>query len=1195
MELQKYLSQKYQGRDSFLDNIVFPIFGEENFEDKYDVDVLEDEELVGMAERTGIKSVILYGTVSIGHTTIDVFDVTVENRIQMRRNRVGIQQLILRVMNTYSSAFIIFHYENSNAWDWRFSYCQKDDKVITEAKRYTFILGPGQSCRTAADNFQKLIDLNGNVSRQDVVNAFNVEALSDEFFDKYKEFYKEFVAYMVDPENGMRQDFIDTDFDHTALSEAEIKEREEKPIRDYVKRLLGRLVFLQFLQKKGWMGVPKDKEWGEGDLDFLQHLYKRASTEQKNDFLDAVLEPLFTDALDKDRGDCDDLFDTHIDGFRETKIPYLNGGLFTRDALDEPRSVFPADKFERLLKFFSEYNFTIDENDPDDAEVGIDPEMLGRIFENLLEDNKERGAYYTPKPVVQYMCREALIEYLQSGYKDNNNAKNAIRDFVTNYNTKDIDALGLTCDINQKLKDVKICDPAIGSGAFPMGLLRELYQCRTAIDGSDSATSAKIKKSIIQQNIHGVDYEKGAVDIARLRFWLTLILDEQSPHALPNLDFKIMQGDSLNEEYEGVDLTKLVSKGVTAQIFEPARDLFGNIVDRQMKMTFAKSDGFEEFQGNIAKMYDITERKTKLQVLESVEKYVLDSIAYNIDLKRNVHTRLIEDLEDTPNLTAKQKKALAIAKAEKERLSEVLDKVSEMHVPNNNFFLWHTYFKDVLDNGGFDIVIGNPPYVEAKKLKGIASRLKNYEVYSGTADFSIYFLEQGLNLCKEGGCLYFITTNKFFNTGYGKKVRSMILGKNVSRIVNFEQVEVFEGILVSSVILGISNSAAMADNPIPFKQYYKLNNKEFKAQFSGIINNYDAYPQNALDENEWSFSDAEQLLLKQKIENGHTLLGNTDGVAIYRGVTTGYNPAFIINNVQKDELISKDARNAEVIKNMLQGRNVRKWYYNESDENMIFTRKGTKIEDYPYIEEHLEQFHNLLQPKKADGSGEGRKPGNYKWFEILDNTAYYREFEKEEKIIWGLTADKWAYTIDTEGHYLPSNAFILTSKEIPIKYILGVLNSDLLKYYFLFIGVMTAGGAYTLKGTTISALPFCVAEDMQPIIDVVDEILNKKASNHDADITDEEVRLNDLVYELYGINNKEKAIILANLIEISEAIAADVNDIQERPSRRNVKASQYIINDETLYDWIIRTECTSVTDVQRYIHENNFNDTVIPR
>lgn len=1193
MELQKYLSQKYQGRDSFLDNIVFPIFGEENFEDKYDVDVLEDEELVGIAERTGIKSVILYGTVSIGHTTIDVFDVTVENRIQMRRNRVGIQQLILRVMNTYSSAFIIFHYENSNAWDWRFSYCQKDDKVITEAKRYTFILGPGQSCRTAADNFQKLIDLNGNVSRQDVVNAFNVEALSDEFFDKYKEFYKEFVAYMVDPTNGMRQDFIDTDFDHTALSEAEVKEREEKPIRDYVKRLLGRLVFLQFLQKKGWMGVPKDKEWGEGDLDFLQHLYQSASTEQKNDFLDAVLEPLFTDALDKDRCDDDDLFDTHVDGFREIKIPYLNGGLFTRDALDEPRSVFPADKFERLLKFFSEYNFTIDENDPDDAEVGIDPEMLGRIFENLLEDNKERGAYYTPKPVVQYMCREALIEYLQSGYKDNNDAKNAIRDFVTNYNTKDIDALGLTGNINQKLKDVKICDPAIGSGAFPMGLLRELYQCRTAIDGSDPATSAKIKKSIIQQNIHGVDYEKGAVDIARLRFWLTLILDEQSPHALPNLDFKIMQGDSLNEEYEGVDLTKLVSKGVTAQIFEPARDLFGNIGELQMKMTFAKSEGFEEFQKNIAKMYDITDRKAKLQVLESVEKYVLDSIAYNIDLKRNVHTRLIEDLEDAPNLTAKQKKALAIAKAEEERLSEVLDKVSEMHVPNNNFFLWHTYFKDVLDNGGFDIVIGNPPYVEAKKLKGIASRLKNYEVYSGTADFSIYFLEQGLNLCKEGGCLYFITTNKFFNTGYGKKVRSMILGKNVSRIVNFEQVEVFEGILVSSVILGISNSVAMADNPIPFKQYYKLNNKEFKAQFSGIINNYDAYPQNALDENEWSFSDAEQLLLKQKIENGHTLLGNTDGVAIYRGVTTGYNPAFIINNVQKDELIAKDSRNVEVIKNMLQGRNLRKWYYNESDENMIFTRKGTKIEDYPYIEEHLEQFHNLLQPKKADGSGEGRKPGNYKWFEILDNTAYYREFEKEEKIIWGLTADKWAYTIDTEGHYLPSNAYILTSRKIPIKYILGILNSDLLKYYFSFIGVMTAGGAYTLKAATISALPFCIAEDMQPIIDVVDEILNKKASNHDADITDEEARLNDLVYELYGINNKEKAIILANLIEISEAIAADVNDIQERPSRRNVKASQYIINDETLYDWIVRTECTSADKVQEYILASGFNDKVV--
>ena len=429
---------------------------------------------------------------------------------------------------------------------------------------------------------------------------------------------------------------------------------------------------------------------------------------------------------------------------------------------------------------------------------------------------------------------------------------------------------------------------------------------------------------------------------------------------------------------------------------------------------------------------------------------------------------------------------------------------------------------------GFDIVIGNPPYVEAKKLKYIASTLKEiFSIYSGTADLSIYFNELGLSLLAEKGIISYITTNKFFNTGYGEKVRKQLSSQHINIILNFEQVEVFEDVLVSSVIFNVSKKNKMKKNLFVYEKFYKLNFQEFKRQFVERQSMFGSYPQDYLDEKEWSFSDKKQLMLKEKIENGHLSLKNIEGVKIYRGVTTGYNPAFIISNEQRNKLIAEDHNNSKIIKNMLQGRNIRKWYYNESEENLIFTRRGTDIEKFPFIKKHLYGFYDNLKPKTPEDSTKGRKPGNYKWFEILDNTAYYREFEKSEKIIWGLTADKWAYTLDTEQHYLPSNAYILTSETIPIRFILGLLNSKLLRYYFGFIGVMTAGGAYTLKASTIEALPIAIGTKQQQkeIALKVENILNAKATNKQTDVSSSEHEIDCLVYNLYGLSENEIKIV----------------------------------------------------------------------
>ncbi|MDR0328263.1 MAG: Eco57I restriction-modification methylase domain-containing protein, partial [Planctomycetaceae bacterium] len=422
----------------------------------------------------------------------------------------------------------------------------------------------------------------------------------------------------------------------------------------------------------------------------------------------------------------------------------------------------------------------------------------------------------------------------------------------------------------------------------------------------------------------------------------------------------------------------------------------------------------------------------------------------------------------------------------------------------------------------FDIVIGNPPYVEAKKLKKTAVHLKHYDVNSGTADLSVYFLERGLDLLKSGGLLMLIMTNKFFNTEYGKLVRKKIIKHQIRSMIDFEQVRVFESTLVSCVIIGIENCAPYRDE-FRYQKFYKLNNSEFKALFAKK-HTMGSYKQSLLGTNEWSFSDDARRALKNKIEKAGKKLSKLSGVAVYRGVTTGYNPAFIIDENKKNELIAADPNNAKIIKPILQGRNIKKWIYKYDDNHLIFTKQGLDIKKFPIIEKHLKRFYSELKPRKRKETV-GRKPGDYKWFEIQDNTAYYSEFEKPEKIIWGLTADKWAYAYDDGRHYLPSNGYILTSKKIPIKYLLGLLNSNLLKFYFGFIGIMTAGGAFTLKYATVAQFPIVVTDDPQPIIAIVDTILSAKKENPAADTSALERKIDALVYELYGLTKEEVVIV----------------------------------------------------------------------
>ena len=815
IDLKQYFHNKYQGGESFVENVIIPIFGEDKYEDAYEEDVLEDNpELTPVAAGIGITRLLRMGTINIPMNPTEVFDITVADHVRMKRNRVAVQQLVRRIMSTYSSAFMVFHYDDDDKWDWRFTFCSKqgNNSEATDSKRYTFLLGPNQSCRTAADNFYKLLDKSGNIELNDIKAAFDVEALSNEFFSKYKQQYERFVEYitgkrfiksegkwkekvMHDPHPQMYHDFGEND----------------KRVRDYVKKLLGRLVFLHFLQQKGWMGVPEGKQWGEGDTQFMRHLYECATSVQKADFLDTVLEPLFSDALDTDRKDADDLFDTHValEHGSLVKVPYLNGGLFERDALDEINTQFPAEYFHDLLDFFYQYNFTIDENDPNDAQVSVDPEMLGRIFENLLEDNKDKGAFYTPKEIVRYMCQQSLTAYLNTDIKDEAQQK-AIEKFVHNY---DVNLLGgadsdLALTVDQRLKDVKICDPAIGSGAFPMGLLGELFLCRGAIENFDNA--AAIKRHIIQQNIYGVDIERGAIDIARLRFWLSLVVDEETPHTLPNLDFKIMQGNSLLEQYQGIDLSRIANEKIS--------------IESGMQASF-----FDSFTDVLRK-----------ELRDMIVQY------YNADNHTEKHDLLCGIKEN-------------IIKQMKENAIDIDFCNIDLHA-NGQFFLWHTWFNDVFNRpsgrNGFDIVIGNPPYISApaqianEQLAEQRERLKackRYQTLHQKWDLYVPFMEMGLKMLCKNGAFAMIVPFPLSNQLYGMKFRKWVTENyNVQEISDLNGTKVFDNATVSNLILFAKNDGATQETVISHVNEHLEFSCDFIQPISALIQDENKYV--------WNFS-----------------------------------------------------------------------------------------------------------------------------------------------------------------------------------------------------------------------------------------------------------------------------------------------------------------------------------------------------
>ena len=944
-ELKAFLNRPYPGTEDFLQHIIFPIFGQDKFVDEYEKDYLDEPSWQKKAEAAGISHIYTLGHIK-AVKPIHLFDVTVSDHVRMARNRVSLQLIIRDILKSKSGsagAFMVFRYEDSRRHEWRFSFCYKahEDEKSTDAKRFTFLFGPNHSCRTAAENFLNLFQQNAEGQRvkvEHIREAFSVEALSKEFFDKYREHYARFVLHATGKRYVKQANKWEERTEH-APDEAIMQAfgGDEKRVRDYVKKLLGRIVFLHFLQKKGWMGVSDGGHWGEGKFRFMYKLFEEATAEQQADFVHEVLEHLFFHALNTDRKADNDLYDTRV--FDEkVRVPYLNGGLFEEDDADRcfkacTDARFPAELFEKLFAFFEQYNFTIDENDPDDAQVGVDPEMLGRIFESLLEDNKEKGAFYTPKEIVQYMCRRSLTAYLQTDIpKEKEKMRQAIDCFVR---TKDYNELRLKLppslreQVAERLRTVKICDPAIGSGAFPMGLLRELYLCRIALeDGvreNRAKSHAEIKKEILQQNIYGVDLDRGAVDIARLRFWLSLVVDEDVPQPLPNLDYKIMQGNSLLERYKDIDLSTLASQKTDGRlIFIDDENDASRLSLHHLLVAYYGEDNHDKKQSLRARIQQNIEEQLKAQ------RYEVD--LSDVDLFANAH-----------------------------------------------FFLWHTWFSEVFADGGFDIVIGNPPYISLQNEGGSVGKpyeKADFSSFDRRGDIYCLFYEKGMQLLSPGGTLCFITSNKWMRAAYGEKLRGFLAEHtNPCLLIDFSGNKIFENATVDVNILLLEKAAnAGQTEAVTLGKDFRLS-----AENLSLYVHQHATRTAFSSSESWVILSPIEESIRRKIEAVGTPLKEWD-ISIYRGVLTGYNEAFIISTAKRDEILAncqteeERQRTEALIRPILRGKDIKRYGYDWAGLWLINTHNGVKgelppidITLYPAIKAHLDSHWDRIARRSDQG------------------------------------------------------------------------------------------------------------------------------------------------------------------------------------------------------------------------------------
>ena len=914
----------------------------------------------------------------------------------VRRKRVGLRKMIAPYLKyDVDAAIAVFADENH----WRLSYICDMKEGVTNAKRFSYILGDEQGqYKTPLERLDTIYAKRGRFVLNDLHEAFSVDALSDEFFKDYHDHYDDIVAELA------RQG------------------KTGAVYHDYVKKLMGRIVFLHFLQKKGWLC---------GDTNFMLNTFSQSN--RRSDYLESVLEPLFFGILNTEPAKREQVFSRN--GWQQSlvekwaSIPYLNGGLFERDDVDNLRIVLPESIFSNLFAFLASYNFTVDENDPDDAEIGVDPEMLGKIFESLLEDNKAKGAFYTPKEIVRYMCKESLIAYLQSIAEDEP-AKESIRQFVTHHDASFLGSIAspLRGRLKGALVSVKICDPAIGSGAFPMGLLNELWRCREAL--GTQMSRLELKKEIIENNIYGVDIERGAIDIARLRFWLSIVVDSETAEPLPNFDYKFMQGNSLIESYGGFDLSRIAGKTVGCPSTS-TQYVIGLDSDLSQK----------NLQRLLREYFSVTDHQKKATMRHAI----------NAEVK----TLIRESVGGTPTFLAQL---------------EQLDPSA-----NQDFFLWHTWFKDIFDKGGFDIVIGNPPYFQVKK--GMVD--KNKYPYSEGKDKgkqNVYklFVEHSYNILSTNGICTLITQSSLMCDSSSQFTRELLLKKTtISQIIEFPKVaphpggQLFKGALVATCIV-------LYRKTIPTKEH----------------------------------------VFCLSAHNDLTTLENFDFAQLSQQKPIEFYPegyCFPLIRRQDFSVIEKMNDGTMFLGKMIQSSS--QGDFNLTNESFCFSTKPTDVKMYRGCHVHRYYIDNEVEEYILGGYKNDIVQNNIKNRYIVcqqisgmtDKRRFNVAITKQDKCLFGNSVNKLAIC-----------------REYNPFYILAIINSQVIDWYFRKTSTNNHVNIYELEQLPI---PQASLEQQKPIVELINKIMEKKQSNSAADISLLEREIDRLVYKLYNLTDEEIGVI----------------------------------------------------------------------
>ncbi|MBA2658425.1 MAG: Fic family protein [Nitrosospira sp.] len=986
-----------------------------------------------------------------------------------------------------------------------------------------------------------------------VQEAFDVEAISKAFFIEYRKQYLLFKTQIVADNRG--KPWVDDD----------------KKISRYAQLLLGRIMFLHFIEKKGWL---------DGNRDFIRDLFEPFRRSERRVFHQEVLEPLFFRALGREGGR------KTIAG-AEYAIPFLNGGLFearAEFAEDDPLfgPVVADELFAGLFDMLGRYNFTVDESTPLDQTVGIDPEMLGKVFENLLEAEARHasGTYYTPRSIVEYMCREILFHYLHSHTDVARVVFDTLLDCALDGRKADIET-ALAQRLDAVLDRVTILDPAVGSGAFLLGMMQEILTLKESLARARGnseehirAERAKRKAVIIHESLYAVDISFPAIEIARLRLWLALVVDETGPHPLPNLDYHILRGDTLQTLLDGKPLLPpgAGAGGVGtggASGLAPGGQIPFPIAGTQRTLDDHLPNPYTEtLLRHLDALYSANgEEKVRLrQEIRAVLTAMIET--YWIKSEKNLQGRAKDLLEATldgnpqklsrPKLKEYLATEAMLGRIEEDRrhLRESREQNEELKLP---FTPLHLYFAEVFsgDNPGFDIVIANPPYVRHEKIKDIKPQLETEfpDFYCSTADLYTYFYRRGLELLKRGGHLCFIAPNKFMRAGYGENTRKLLTSEAIPRvIIDFGDTPIFDAttypaiLLIEKTRLAGPITAAVIKNAADVE---RIGEAVSERGFSML-------PQD-LRVQGWTLESPAVLALMTKLRSAGQPLGKYVQGRFYRGILTGFNKAFVIDATTRAQLVAEDANSVDLIKPWLRGRDIRKWKAewaglyilaigSSANRQWPWSDADSKAEAerifaaaYPAIYEHLRREGDAFaewkhtDKKKQQGLYSRDDQGKY-WWE-LRSCAYYAQFE-QPKIVYPDIAQTPKFTWDASGALLGNTAYIIPTDEV---WLIGLLNSKLIWWFYLNLSSIIRGGFVRFIAQYMEQLPVLSATPAEktPIIRRVETILADPSS---PDVPRLEAEIDELVFDLYNLTKAERQLVLAARIESCEDEAPEEND-----------------------------------------------------